>query len=1324
VVGVRILHNDDGDAVVSVRCGASVSRSLRAHGPSRSCGARSLGLKQPRHPARRRGRAAQVRVRVLTGCASSADIDGSARRPTKVVHTRGSFRVSAEHPSPRPQRTFRTERFKPRDLPVDRSACAWSGAELRSVAEASSPAYVFYPGVVQPMTVDPSFDVLESAAVVQNWSKISELSLARLIDPHTFHRAKQYAESGAVIEVGLRERPLRLTGSVRGSRRAPYTCTALLSQRTSGTVTSLAGSCSCPVGSNCKHVVALALTAFREMRALRAAPERRLALVSVSGRAALRPVPAPVTPAASQPAALEPTPIRRDRPQRPRNGEAELALSPTPKLTPEPTPAAWERSIAALIGNRTAKAESLGTPLGLQVELLPTSPSPHRRGTTAPGVRVGLRPVLLGASGKWVRTGIAWDKLGSYHYQREQSRTDHVQLLREIGALNSASRAGGHYGYYETFVFLESLNSRRIWDFLTEAQNIGMALVQSGKGQRPVALLGGAGEVALDVRRADGILVIEPSIAVDGQPIGSRNIALLGTPLHGFALWPDEPGADLNSSGLTLVPTQQTLTPELRRFLAEGRVEIPPDDEEIFVNDYLPRLARWAPMVCRDGSLEIPAPQPPELSLTVTGMPGHRVSLRWEWSYRIGDTATAVPLWPTGSESIPRQRDEEQAALASLSLPEADSARLCAPTHFGTRLVPDLTLEGIDAARFFGEMLPRLRSVQRLSLTVVNELSYREAVEAPVISISNSQNADDRDWFDLDITVTIEGEEVPFSGLFVALAADDDCMILPSGVYFPLDCEPFRTLRRLIDEARALDDVPGRTLKINRFQAALWDELQDLGVVTAQAQAWKKSVGGLLAGDQIIDRPVPETLHATLRPYQQTGFNWLAFLFDHELGGVLADDMGLGKTVQTLALICHARAERPGAEPFLVVAPTSVVGNWAAECRKFAPDLRVVAVSETLARGGVELAQLVDGADIIVTSYALFRLDFADYSDQGWAGLILDEAQFIKNHQSKGYHCAKKLATPFKLAITGTPMENNLMELWSMFSVTAPGLFTLSGRFKEYYQGPIEKDGNSDRLGQLRRRIRPLMLRRTKEQVATDLPEKQEQVIELELNPQHRKVYQRHLQRERQKVLGLIDDMTTNRFAIFRSLTLLRQLSLDASLVDPTYANIPSTKLDALMEQVADIAAEGHRTLIFSQFTGFLDKVRQRMDAAGVEYCYLDGSTGNRPAVLAQFKSGTAPAFLISLKAGGVGLNLTEADYCILLDPWWNPATEAQAIDRIHRIGQTRNVMVYRLVAKDTIEEKVMALKATKAKLFSSVMESGSATSTALTAADIRELLG
>lgn len=380
-------------------------------------------------------------------------------------------------------------------------------------------------------------------------------------------------------------------------------------------------------------------------------------------------------------------------------------------------------------------------------------------------------------------------------------------------------------------------------------------------------------------------------------------------------------------------------------------------------------------------------------------------------------------------------------------------------------------------------------------------------------------------------------------------------------------------------------------------------------------------------------------------------------------------------------------------------------------------------ITATSARRGHSIAEAVRGANLVITSYTLFRLEFEQYRSLEWAGLVLDEAQTVKNYQAAGYKCARELPTPFKLAITGTPMENNLMELWALLSISAPGLFPRPERFTEYYRTPIEKEQNPERLAQLRRRISPLMLRRTKEQVAADLPDRQEQVLELDLIPKQRKIYQKLLQRERQKVLGLLGDLNRNRFEIFRSLTLLRQAALDVGLLDPAHNAIPSTKLDALLEQLTDIAAEGHRVLVFSQFTRFLTRASARLDQAGLEYCYLDGKTRNRAQVISRFREGEAPVFLISLKAGGTGLNLTEADYVFLLDPWWNPAVEAQAVDRAHRIGQTRNVMVYRLVAKDTIEEKVMALKARKSALTDSVLDGEALGSAALTADDIRGLL-
>jgi SNF2 family DNA or RNA helicase len=479
--------------------------------------------------------------------------------------------------------------------------------------------------------------------------------------------------------------------------------------------------------------------------------------------------------------------------------------------------------------------------------------------------------------------------------------------------------------------------------------------------------------------------------------------------------------------------------------------------------------------------------------------------------------------------------------------------------------------------------------------------------------------------------------------------------------------------------------------------------------------------GGL--GEPDPDR-VPDGLRADLRPYQRDGFRWLLGLWRHRLGGVLADDMGLGKTIQTLAMIAAARAEDPGAPPFLVVAPTSVVTTWATEAERFTPGLEVRTVTRSQAKRRRPLTQDTAGADIVVTSYALLRIDQAAYAEQTWSGLILDEAQFVKNHRAKTYQAARLVPCRMKLAITGTPVENSLMDLWSMLSLTAPGLFPSAERFTEYYLRPIERDGDGLRLAQLRRRIAPLVLRRTKDLVAGELPPKQEQVLEVTLQPKHARVYQTHLQRERQKVLGLIDDLDDNRFTILQSLTLLRQLALDPVLVDDLHEGVAASKTETLVEMLGEVVQEGHRALVFSQFTGYLRRVRDRLTAAGLTTAYLDGATTDRQQVIDGFRHGDAGVFLISLRAGGFGLNLTEADYCFVLDPWWNPAAEQQAVDRAHRIGQTRPVMVYRLVAKDTIEEKVMALKQRKSALFDAVLGGDSLASTTFGADEIRELLG
>ena len=591
-----------------------------------------------------------------------------------------------------------------------------------------------------------------------------------------------------------------------------------------------------------------------------------------------------------------------------------------------------------------------------------------------------------------------------------------------------------------------------------------------------------------------------------------------------------------------------------------------------------------------------------------------------------------------------------------------------------------------------------------------------------MIGVSTAEIAGERDWFDLGVTVSVEGRELPFAEVFVVLASGQSHLLLDDGAHFSLLDPRLQSLRQLIEEARTLQDSPSGPLRISRYQAGLWSELAALGVVTEQAQAWRRQVGALLELDALAEHDPPRTLAAELRPYQRDGFAWLASLWELELGGILADDMGLGKTLQTLALVCHARARDRDVGPFLVVAPTSVVSTWVDEAARFAPDLAVEAVTDTLAKSKRTVGELAV-ADVVVTTYTLLRLEADAYRAVEWAGVILDEAQYVKNYQAKTYRCVRELPAAFKLALTGTPMENNLMELWSLLSITAPGLFPDPKRFASEYARPIERGGDRERLARLRRRIKPLVKRRSKVLVATDLPAKQEQTILVDLHPRHRKLYDTYLQRERQKILGLLSDFDRNRFTILRSITLLRQLSLHPALVDPDSDGIPCAKLGALLEQLGDVVGGGHRALVFSQFTGFLATVRDLLERETIGHCYLDGRTRQRERVLERFRSGDDPVFLISLKAGGVGLNLTEADYCFLLDPWWNPATENQAIDRTHRIGQTRPVNVYRMIARDTIEEKVAALARRKADLFHGVMDDGDLFASNLTADDIRGLL-
>ena len=835
---------------------------------------------------------------------------------------------------------------------------------------------------------------------------------------------------------------------------------------------------------------------------------------------------------------------------------------------------------------------------------------------------------------------------------------------------------------------------------------------------------------------------------------------------------------------LALIPLVEPLDAASEALISAGTVEIPAAERPAFQRDFLPALSRSVPALTPDPALALPAVTPPRLVLELTfdEEVRHDAQLGWHWEYPL-NPFEADPEHESGVQRLPvfgypgeeggEVRDERFEARVLRSV------RSVLAAHPALASLEERRVEGWETRELLSVVLPKLRRISavrvRFNGTPPEFVEATDALIEVTVTEGNS-----RDWFGLGIAVKVNNWTVPFAQIFEALDRGADRILLGNGTYFSLRRPEFKTLRTLIAEARELDEAGGE-LRINRHQAGLFSELESLAASVQTTRRWDEQVRSLLAlveasearetdpaeggnkpatsadahgkrnepgsARSSLNReyPVPVGLQATLRPYQVEGYRWLTFLYEHRMGGILADDMGLGKTVQALALLAHAieehRAAVPGEPfaPFLVVAPTSVISNWAAEAERFLPGAKVVTITETTA-GKTPLAERVAGAHLVLTSYTLLRMDedaYASYaaglgSGEGpgtpdWGALLLDEAQFVKNTGTRAWSIARAMPARTKIAMTGTPLENNLMELWALLAIVADGLFPSARAFRDLYARPAESGEDpahaAATTARLRRRIRPLMLRRTKELVAAELPAKNDVRVNLPLAPGHRRIYDTHLQRERQKVLGLLEDMDKNRFTIFQSLTLLRRLALDAALIDPdAYEGVTSAKREYLVERLPELLAGGHRVLVFSQFTGYLKSIARALGEKGIDHLYLDGSTRNRAEVIEAFRAGAAPVFLISLKAGGFGLNLTEADHVFIMDPWWNPAAEQQAVDRIHRIGQEREVHVYRLVAEGTIEEKVMQLKASKAALFDAVVGEGEFASAAVTAEDVREL--
>ncbi len=583
----------------------------------------------------------------------------------------------------------------------------------------------------------------------------------------------------------------------------------------------------------------------------------------------------------------------------------------------------------------------------------------------------------------------------------------------------------------------------------------------------------------------------------------------------------------------------------------------------------------------------------------------------------------------------------------------------------------------------------------------------------------NLEIKENYDWFDINATVIFGEFEIPFLKIRKLMLSGKYEFALPNGEIAVI---PETWFTQYIDLMQFMDEK-SESLTLRKHHLSLVQELQTGGLAQV---AMSRKLEQLRDFEQIEDLMLPEGFEGELRPYQKAGFNWLMFLNQYRFGGCLADDMGLGKTVQTLAMLQAQKedAEKNGeAKPVsMLVMPTSLLYNWEMEAKKFTPKLKVLIYNKT---DRLKNTNTFAYYDLILTSYGIVRLDIEVLKQFYFHHVILDESQAIKNPESAISQLIKDLKSKHRLVLTGTPIENSTMDLWSQLSFVNGGLLGSQSFFQKEFLQPIERNQDVGKLQKLQAIIKPFVLRRHKSQVAKDLPDKEEHIHYSEMSPSQETKYEEIKSHYRNQILELIDKqgLAQSQLIVLQGLTKLRQVANHPRMIDEEYEG-DSGKLRDVIHKLETALSEGHKVLIFSQFVKHLTIIRHELDKRTIKYAYLDGSTKDRQEQVELFqKNEEIPVFLISLKAGGTGLNLTAADYVFLLDPWWNPAVEAQAIDRAHRIGQENKVLIYKFITKNTVEEKILLLQQSKTKLASDLITTEESFVKQLTQIDIEQLL-
>ncbi|PXX91078.1 helicase SNF2 [Marinobacter vulgaris] len=804
----------------------------------------------------------------------------------------------------------------------------------------------------------------------------------------------------------------------------------------------------------------------------------------------------------------------------------------------------------------------------------------------------------------------------------------------------------------------------------------------------------------------------------------------------------------LDSEEHRIGPVRNSLSPEISKLLEE----CPPlTDEQLqeALPDLTPLLEKaGAPLPESFQAPEVIEPHPtPILQLysihypdpdTQTPMLLARLLFNYQ-DYQVAyaeQEPRVLQQTPEGPVLIIRDEDQEADFLHS-GLPGFQFAGILAD-QFGEAFVPqlpgsalmDFTLPSCEAwLDFIAYQLPQLHAEGW-------QIEMDASFDLPVVDVDQIQGRlrpddDQLGWFDVEVGIDYNGNTIDLIPLLqqaLAYLSEQSFEAHFSAENLPetLWLHNSETLIRVPSDrikplAQILLSLVGR--KTNKLRLPRLDAAQVMGHTRAN---WDTSDDIRALSEKLTDfqalRPItpPKDLQADLRHYQQEGLNWLQFLREFGLGGILADDMGLGKTLQTLACVMEEKSAGRLIAPALVVCPTTLIANWESEAQKFTPGLKRLVIYGNRRK---PLFGQIQEADLVITSYPLLPRDIEQHKSQVYSFAFFDEAQYLKNPGTTLAKAARKLPAENRIALTGTPMENHLGELWSLFDLVLPGYLGDQKSFREAYRKPIEETGDSNRQAELSRRVRPFMLRRTKDQVTPELPHKTEIIRHVDLNREQRDLYETVRASMDQRIRQLLAEKGAARsqIDILDALLKLRQICCHPALLRSD-TNASSAKLEYLLGMITELLEEGRRIILFSQFTSMLALIEKVLEASGIPFEKLTGQTRDRATPVKRFQNGDSPVFLISLKAGGTGLNLTAADCVIHYDPWWNPAVEQQATDRAWRIGQDKPVFVYRLIAEGTVEERIQALQARKSQLADGLYGNSDTFGSALTAEDIKVL--